>query len=227
MSCLLFLPCISLYRRRMLFNFLYNRVISVIHLTHNFIVVLATLVILNIISYQKGYFEFSIPMTWTLTYSIILISNILVNVIFKTSVYLVLGNILFSVIDCLFILFALNNIILYYTFHDRLMILYFITTIVTNTLLLKSMGIFTTIAILLNPLCIDNMELFSKIDTSSIFNQNNIIQGFPISIITENINKEECSICCQDYVNKDHIRTLPCTHKYHVNCIDIWLAINM
>jgi hypothetical protein len=32
-----------------------------------------------------------------------------------------------------------------------------------------------------------------------------------------------CPICLCDYVNDDLLRTLPCFHMFHVNCIDAWL----
>lgn len=31
-----------------------------------------------------------------------------------------------------------------------------------------------------------------------------------------------CSICCEDYVSEDVVRVLPCSHRYHLECIDKW-----
>lgn len=35
---------------------------------------------------------------------------------------------------------------------------------------------------------------------------------------------EECIICMSKFQEQDHIRLLPCFHKFHVSCIDTWLA---
>jgi E3 ubiquitin-protein ligase SDIR1 len=32
-----------------------------------------------------------------------------------------------------------------------------------------------------------------------------------------------CTVCLADYEPGDHIRTLPCMHNYHTECIDPWL----
>jgi len=35
-----------------------------------------------------------------------------------------------------------------------------------------------------------------------------------------------CSICMEDYIIEYTVRTLPCKHYFHVNCIDPWLRRN-
>ena len=35
--------------------------------------------------------------------------------------------------------------------------------------------------------------------------------------------EEECSICLTSYQQKDMLRTLPCGHSFHKDCIDRWL----
>lgn len=42
----------------------------------------------------------------------------------------------------------------------------------------------------------------------------------------EEMTKESCSICLDDYVMEDKITVLPCGHKYHYNCISNWLKRN-
>lgn len=34
----------------------------------------------------------------------------------------------------------------------------------------------------------------------------------------------QCAICMESFVEGESVRTLPCMHKYHVNCIDKWLV---
>ncbi|RQM21160.1 hypothetical protein B5M09_010075 [Aphanomyces astaci] len=36
----------------------------------------------------------------------------------------------------------------------------------------------------------------------------------------------ECLVCRYNFSPGDEIRTLPCFHSYHSNCIDPWLRIN-
>ncbi|XP_057552688.1 RING finger protein 11-like [Hippopotamus amphibius kiboko] len=36
--------------------------------------------------------------------------------------------------------------------------------------------------------------------------------------------QEECGICWLDFVCGDPIRSLPCKHVYHLDCIDEWLT---
>eukprot|EP00914_Ancora_sagittata_P016361 GHVO01032578.1.p1 GENE.GHVO01032578.1~~GHVO01032578.1.p1 ORF type:complete len:200 (+),score=5.50 GHVO01032578.1:102-701(+) len=37
-------------------------------------------------------------------------------------------------------------------------------------------------------------------------------------------DRRECMICCQDVVEDDKIKWLPCFHRFHLTCIDSWLA---
>jgi len=38
-------------------------------------------------------------------------------------------------------------------------------------------------------------------------------------------NVESCTICIADYKQGDKIKTLPCMHKFHKDCIDKWLGL--
>lgn len=35
-----------------------------------------------------------------------------------------------------------------------------------------------------------------------------------------------CCICLAKYVDNDELRELPCTHFFHMECVDKWLRIN-
>lgn len=38
-------------------------------------------------------------------------------------------------------------------------------------------------------------------------------------------NNESCTICIVDYKQGDKVRTLPCMHRFHKDCIDKWLGL--
>ncbi|XP_026633048.1 E3 ubiquitin-protein ligase RLIM-like [Microtus ochrogaster] len=42
----------------------------------------------------------------------------------------------------------------------------------------------------------------------------------------ENDALKTCSICITEYTEGDKLRELPCSHEYHVHCIDRWLSEN-
>ena len=39
-------------------------------------------------------------------------------------------------------------------------------------------------------------------------------------------NKEECTICLEEFKNKQILRKLKCGHMFHTKCIDKWLKIH-
>ncbi|KAG6407399.1 hypothetical protein SASPL_130390 [Salvia splendens] len=41
----------------------------------------------------------------------------------------------------------------------------------------------------------------------------------------QNLEIQECCICLAKYKEKEEIRQLPCTHLFHLNCVDQWLKI--
>ena len=37
---------------------------------------------------------------------------------------------------------------------------------------------------------------------------------------------ESCSVCLDEYAERDRLRLLPCGHRFHSKCIDRWLESN-
>lgn len=36
----------------------------------------------------------------------------------------------------------------------------------------------------------------------------------------------DCSVCLADFEEGEQLRRLPCTHHFHIDCVDQWLVIN-
>ncbi|ETW00971.1 hypothetical protein H310_06615, partial [Aphanomyces invadans] len=55
-----------------------------------------------------------------------------------------------------------------------------------------------------------------------------LIAQLPTRVFDESSGKAdvECLVCRYDFATGDEIRTLPCFHTYHSNCIDPWLRMN-
>ncbi|VVB08626.1 unnamed protein product [Arabis nemorensis] len=56
----------------------------------------------------------------------------------------------------------------------------------------------------------------------------NSIRRMPTTIFTgvceEASTSISCAICIEDYNIGDRLRILPCRHKFHVECVDVWLG---
>ncbi|KAL9314138.1 hypothetical protein ACSQ67_019590 [Phaseolus vulgaris] len=48
---------------------------------------------------------------------------------------------------------------------------------------------------------------------------------FTINVVPTNCN--ECLICLEEFCVGNQVRGLPCSHNFHVECIDVWLRLNV
>eukprot|EP01083_Nonionella_stella_P252640 870195_1 len=69
----------------------------------------------------------------------------------------------------------------------------------------------------LNRLDQDNNESMIKGLNTSL-----IQQIIPSQVVEVDI-EEECAICLRPQKTKEEIRILPCHHRYHAECVDLWL----
>ena len=76
-----------------------------------------------------------------------------------------------------------------------------------------------------------NFNFFNNEGNDNIFNNNNeeVLRSLPVFKIDEKFmeNKNEqfqkCVICMEKYAINDEVKTLPCFHLFHKECIDQWL----
>ena len=49
------------------------------------------------------------------------------------------------------------------------------------------------------------------------------IEALPEVLLNETIEEYECPVCMEKMSTNDIVRTLPCFHRLHRDCIDKWL----
>ncbi|XP_029787448.1 E3 ubiquitin-protein ligase RLIM-like, partial [Suricata suricatta] len=52
------------------------------------------------------------------------------------------------------------------------------------------------------------------------------IDNLPIRSYAEGDALQSCAICITEYTEGNRVRILPCTHQFHVDCVDRWLSEN-
>jgi len=52
------------------------------------------------------------------------------------------------------------------------------------------------------------------------------INSLPVSVHTGDSKDKSCPVCLCEYEKGQMLRTLPCLHRFHVECIDPWLEMN-
>lgn len=55
-----------------------------------------------------------------------------------------------------------------------------------------------------------------------------MIDALPTVLVNEQhvLLKTQCSVCWEDFLLKEDVRQLPCTHIYHDPCIRPWLELH-
>ncbi|KAJ9419347.1 hypothetical protein QL093DRAFT_1446837 [Fusarium oxysporum] len=74
----------------------------------------------------------------------------------------------------------------------------------------------------LTPEALELMPI-TKYRTSLQGNHERASQKGTNSLITSSDRCQECSICAEDFLEDVGIRSLPCGHRFHPECIDPWL----
>ncbi|KAM7338704.1 hypothetical protein ACRRTK_002188 [Alexandromys fortis] len=74
---------------------------------------------------------------------------------------------------------------------------------------------------------IEAIQLYPFTDNHPIRRPSNVqINNFATRSFGENDALKTCTICMTEYEEGDRIRELPCSHEFHVHCIDRWLWEN-
>ncbi|XP_019508693.1 PREDICTED: E3 ubiquitin-protein ligase RLIM-like [Hipposideros armiger] len=76
------------------------------------------------------------------------------------------------------------------------------------------------------PVALDQIFLLNNDDIKSIGLTKAQIDNLAIRYFGKNDVLNTCTICTAEYTEGNRLRVLPCSHEYHIHCIDRWLADN-
>ncbi|XP_061034109.1 LOW QUALITY PROTEIN: E3 ubiquitin-protein ligase RLIM-like [Eubalaena glacialis] len=81
-----------------------------------------------------------------------------------------------------------------------------------------------------DPLCSLSLEQFFLLDEDDLDQPTGLskaqIDNLAVRSFDENDALKACSICITEYTENSKLRILPCSHEYHIYCIDRWLSEN-
>ncbi|XP_032956644.1 E3 ubiquitin-protein ligase RLIM-like [Rhinolophus ferrumequinum] len=89
----------------------------------------------------------------------------------------------------------------------------------------------------MSPVSFDDSDSWTSLDLDQFFlvsdDQNHStgltreqIDNLTVRSFGKNEVLKSCSICIMEYTEGNRLRVLPCSHEYHIHCIDRWLADN-
>nr|XP_019595752.1 PREDICTED: E3 ubiquitin-protein ligase RLIM-like [Rhinolophus sinicus] len=89
----------------------------------------------------------------------------------------------------------------------------------------------------LSPISFDDSDSWTSLELDQFFLVNDDqnpstgltreqIDNLTVRSFGKNDVLKSCSICIMEYTEGNRLRVLPCSHEYHIHCIDRWLADN-
>ncbi|XP_059956500.1 E3 ubiquitin-protein ligase RLIM-like [Mesoplodon densirostris] len=75
-----------------------------------------------------------------------------------------------------------------------------------------------------------NLQQFFLLNEDDLYQTTGLtkaqIDSLAVRSFSENDALKACSICLTEYTENSKLRILPCSHEYHIHCIDRWLSEN-
>ena len=71
----------------------------------------------------------------------------------------------------------------------------------------------------------NNLETLLDLEDHEAGADQGEIDALPEVQLDETIEEYECPVCMENMATNDIVRTLPCFHRLHKDCIDKWLEV--